>query len=199
MIRGIIEISLAVALALPLSVCGAKAGTVTAQRQQPVEKTLVMLDGLQERVRLNRAVTEFAEEFSMFDNQLYGHVDKPEDKQEQLSELNAVIREKNGRLQEIITLLNNDRDGYGFAGSWVENTGDGYREIMQEMSSLTSELASMQGQMNTLLMTNLLPGENLVLEASHWDGLFAGEAIRNILELVDSSLEEMQNLKDRQQ
>ncbi len=180
MIRGIIELVLAGVLALPICLSGAQAGNHARPSWQ-------VPDGLDERIRLGRSVIEFAQEFSLFDDQLYGRLAKNNDQRERIGELNKEIKTTSDRLaQTDYALLNG---GVGSAGDSPADLPGADQEIRAEVDQLESRLETMRDQLNGLMVRSLFAGENVVLDLARWDELIAFGATRDILESIEKAQE----------
>jgi hypothetical protein len=186
-IRGLIEIGLAVALAMPAGLFCAQADNQAQQSLRIPGQTLEVLGGLDERIRLDRSVMEFSQEFSLFDDQLYGRLDNGDDQRKQIEELHNEIDSANDRLAQANYALISGGDR--FDGVCPTDLPCTEQEIRAEVGQLESKLASMKDQMSGLAIRGLLSGQNVVLEISRWDDPMACGATRDILELIDNSIE----------
>lgn len=187
MIREIMEIGLAMMLVLPVSLICAQAGSQAQQSQQISVSELEVIDRLDERIRLDRSVMEFAEEFSLFDDQLYGSLKNKDEQRERIAELNGEINTTSDRLEQAqYTLLNGSES---LVGNTPQDLIRSEQEIRDEVDLLESKLSTMMERVNELAVQSLFPGVNVVLEISRWDDPLASGATRDILEVLEKSLE----------
>ncbi len=191
MIREIMEIGLAAMLVLPVSLFCAQAGNQAQQSQQISVGELEVIDRLDERIRLDRSVIEFAEEFSLFDDQLYGSLNNKDEQRERIAELNDEINITSDKLEQVqYTLLNGSES---LVGNTPQDLIRSEQEIMEEVDLLESKLSSMMERVNELAVQSLFPGVNVVLEISRWDDPLASGATRDILEVLEKSIESVRN------
>jgi hypothetical protein len=183
-IRGLIEIGLALALAMPAGLFCAQDGIQAQQSLRNPGQSLEVLDGLDERIRLDRSVMEFSQEFSMFDDQLYGRLDNGEDRVE---ELNNEIDSASDRLAQANYVLINGADRND--GNCLADLPCTEKALRAEVDQLEGELESMKEQMSELAVRSLFPGRNVVQEVSLWDDPMASGATRDILELINKVIE----------
>ncbi len=191
MIRKLFEIGLVVALATPAGLYCAQVGSGVQQPAQISGQRLEVLGGLDEQIRLDRSVMEFAQEFSMFDDQLYGSLENGDDQRERLEELNEEISSTRDKLAQANYVLLNGWER--FDGDCPVDLPCSEQEIRAEMDHLECELAAMKDQVSELSVRSLSPGENVILEISLWDNMMASGATRDILELIDTSINNARN------
>ncbi len=185
MIRGMIEIGLAICLALPWHAFGAE----TARNEQPAGevKTAGELRSLAENIRLGRAVREFAEEFALFDTQLYGRLQDNEGRREQIQELSGEISGANLKIGEVRLQIEDGRGDFnpGDTGGMTPDE----RAIMEEVKQLESDVAVMEQRMYELYTLSLLPATSELLDASRWENLLYSGSTRDLLGLIEVTLE----------
>lgn len=187
MIRGVIEIGLAVLLALPLQAFSQQAdrGSQTVE----LDKLRTELRTLADNIRLGRAVQEFSEEFSLFDSRLYGRVIDNQDRQERMEQLSVDINTNNQLIEQARSQLDNRGD---FVGSEIDEMTQAERDVLAaEMQQLESDVAVMENQIHTLQMMSLMPANSELLDASLWEVFPGYGSTQDILELIDNRLELM--------
>ncbi|MBW7998008.1 MAG: hypothetical protein FVQ81_15865 [Candidatus Glassbacteria bacterium] len=184
MIRRMIETGLAILLALPLHVFGAE----TARNGQPAGEVEAAgeLRSLAENIRLGRAVREFAEEFALFDTQLYGRLQDNESQQVRMQQLSGEISDANQQIDQAMEQIDHDR--IDLIGGGFEGMTPAERAIIEEVKQLESDVAAMEQRMNELHALSPLPATSELLDASRWEDLLYSGSTRDLLELIESTL-----------
>ena len=185
MFKLVIEISLAALLVLPLPTFAAQSGRTGGG--QAAEQRGESLRALAEQVRLGRSVVEFAEEFSLFDSQLYGALPDKSSNRESILQLNEEIRSTNSRLGQALNKM--DLVVNGIDGAFSGDREVTEQEVAAEVRQLENELAAMNGRMGELNNQVLLEGESELLDGTLWDELLVAGGTRDLLEMIDESLE----------
>jgi hypothetical protein len=186
MIKFVIEISLAVLMALPLQAFSAEEAVAgSGDREAQSEAGL---RNLAENIRLGRSVLEFAEEYSMFDTQLYGSLPDKSQNQESIRQLNEDIRSTGSRLGQAMNkmdmLISGDRGSPGIDFNETE------QEVAAEVKKLESELSDMNGRLEELNNQSMLGGDSELLDGSLWDGQMQFANTIELLEWIERTLAE---------
>ena len=186
MIKIVLEISLSVLTAFPLHAFAAETGKADSGRR--VAQSEATLRALSDNIRLGRSVLEFAEEYSMFDTQLYGSLPDKSRNQESIRQLNKDIRSTNSRLGQAINMMDMLNNGGIRPSIGDDNTYVTEQEVADEVRHLETELSVMNGKLGELNNQNLLGGESELLDGSLWDGQMRFANTRELLELIDRTL-----------
>ena len=183
--RIIIEISLVAVLMLSGNVFSAEAQK--AGNAAPGSGDRVRLQAAVERVRarieLGRSLNEFADELSLFDNQLYGRLQNRDSGREQINELKAQIRDTNGLLGQTRNQL--DAEDGKFGGAIAPDSPNDIL-LEQEARRLEGELAEMNRQLETLQLTELVSGSNALLDENLWQASLSGLEEVALEELIET-------------
>ena len=184
MLRKMFEIFLAVMVALPLNMRAAEAA-----EQNPalsVKSTRAALSALAERIRLSRSVMEFAEEYSMFDSQLYGTLPDKTNNRQSILQLNEEIRSTNSKLGQAMYKMDMMTNGVAPGDGWYRDETP--EEVAAEVENLESQLASMNDRLGELQNQGVLGGESEIMDGSLWEDFLECGSTMELLDLIDESL-----------
>ena len=154
----IIEISLISILVLSARVPAAEtSGRKVLDLAREKARVEQVLGGLRQRAALGRSVSEFADELSLFDNQLYGRVRGTGESQSRLVELKSDLESMNKELDR----MNAKSPGDYTEGSYA---GDGENTLQpQDDQTLNSRIGLLEDAITTtnreleILQENSLP------------------------------------------
>jgi len=189
MYRAIVEISLVAILALGGRALGAQpqkqadAAAAEAGRNR-LER---VLERVRDRVELGRSLNEFADELSLFDNQLYGRLQNRETGRERMVVLKDQIRDANALLGQTRNRLESDVKNLG--GPLVPEEKEDPLVLQQEVDRLQGELGAMNRELSALQMTGLPAGGNELPIGGLWPGDLTGldeQALEELVEMMIS-------------